>query len=812
MRTPNRFLWILVTAALLVTVAGVGHARTRKGDRFLAQGREAEVRKDLDKALALYEEALREDPSDVAYQMASRRVRFQAAQYHVGQGQKLRTEGRLAEALAEFQRGFAIDPSSAIAEQEVRRTLEIIERDKKLKEEDKTGAKRGMTAIDEAKREVEERLAAVQTVPELRPLSRTPISIKMNNQPPKVMFEAIGKRAGVNVLFDPDYSTQAQTRPMNVELTNASLDEALDYLAIMTRSFWKPISSNAVFVTADSQQKRAEYEDTVARVFYLINVTTAQELNEISSTIRTVANAQRVFIFSSQNAIIVRGTASQVALAELLIHDLDRPRPEVVVDIMVMEVNRTNDRSLSLTPTASDGTPGISTSAVFNPQNGTTTTDSSSDSSSSTTTSSITLAQLGRVSSGDYSVTLPSALLEAVMSRSDTRILQSPQVRVVDGQKASLKIGERQPYSTGGVQTLAGTTSSSLYSSFQYLDVGVNVDLTPKVHGPDEVSLHVELEISSVNSRVDIGGYSQPVVGQRKVSHDIRLKEGEMSLMGGLIKESESKSVSGVPGLSSIPVLGRLFSSETVNKSQSELLIVLVPHVVRTPDLHRDNFKGIATGSERVVKVSFAPQTGTVATSDTGKPAAAPGPAVAPGTLPSPIEQLMRKRRAQKPEATQPVQEKPEEKAPETPPGPPAPQAQPQISFSPGVIEAKPGSKVTVKLQAENMRDLFSAPMRITFDPAVLKLTDVARGELLSSDGKDIIFTRNILNEKGEASINLGRQPGAGGIDGSGTLVTLTFEVIGEGTATIAAPDVTLNSSQMQPVLTASPQVAVAVK
>ncbi len=811
MRTPNRFLWILVTAALLVAVAGVGHARTRKGDRFLAQGREAEVRKDLDKALALYEQALKEDPSDVAYQMASRRVRFQAAQHHIGQGQKLRTQGKLAEALAEFQRGFAIDPSSAIAEQEVRRTLEIIEREKKLKEEDKTGARRGMTAIDEARREVEERLAAVQTVPELRPLSTTPISIKMNNQPPKILFEAIGKRAGVNVLFDPDYATQAQARPMNLELTNASLDEALDYVAIMTRSFWKPISSNAVFVTADSQQKRAEYEDTVARVFYLTNVTTTQELNEISSTIRTVANAQRVFIFSAQSAIIVRGTASQVALAELLIHDLDRPRPEVVVDIMVMEVNRINDRSLSLTPTASDGTPGISTGVVFNPQNGTKTTDGSSDS-TSTTSGSITLAQLGRVSSGDYSVTLPSALLEAVMSRSDTRILQSPQVRVVDGQKASLKIGERQPYSTGGVQTLAGTTSSSLYSSFQYLDVGVNVDLTPKVHGPDEVSLHVELEISSVNSRVDIGGYSQPVVGQRKVSHDIRLKEGEMSLMGGLIKESESKSVSGVPGLASIPVLGRLFSSETVNRSQSELLIVLVPHVVRTPDLHKDNFKGIATGSERVIKVSFAPQTGTVAASDTGRPAATPGPAVAPGTLPSPLERLMQKRRAQKPEAAQPAQEKPEEKAPETPPGPPAPQAQPQISFSPGVIEAKPGSKVTVKLQAENMRDLFSAPMRITFDPAVLKLTDVARGELLSSDGKEIIFTRNILNEKGEASINLGRQPGAGGIDGSGTLVTLTFEVIGEGTATIAAPEVTLNSSQMQPVLTASPQVAVAVK
>ena len=329
----------------------------------------------------------------------------------------------------------------------------------------------------------------------------------MVHQPPKVLFDTVGKLAGVNVVFDPDYGAQGGVPFASVELNNSTFEDALDYLSAMTKSFWKPLSANAIFVTQDNRQKRGDYEDNVVRVFYLTNLTTAQELQEVSTTIRTVADIKKVFQYSAMNAIIVRGTPDQIMLAEKLVHDLDKPSAEVVVDVIVLTASRSTTRSLAATLTDSTGTtPGLNSTIQFAPQNpvslgtttgtsATTTTTTSTTANSGTTASPaaqlMSLGQLAHISTNDFAITMPGAMLQALMTDTNTKVMQSPQVRASNGQKASLKIGQKVPIASGGVQPLGGTVGGygGLYSSFQYLDVGVNVDITPTVHDDGEVTL-----------------------------------------------------------------------------------------------------------------------------------------------------------------------------------------------------------------------------------------------------------------------------------------------------------------------------------
>lgn len=769
MHTPKRLATILATAGLLVWCAANLEARTRQGDRLYAQGRQAEEAKQYDKALDLYEQALKSDPADALYQMSSQRVRFQAGQAHVDNAQKLRAEGKLEEALAEFQRASDINPASPVAVQELQRTLEMIDREKK-RVETVTPEERGLTPAAAAQRDVDEKLAAVMSVPVLKPLSATPIDLTMNNQQPKVLFETVGKLAGINVLFDPQYAPQ-NVKQLSVEFKRATLEEALNYLAMMAKSFWKPVSANAVFVAEDSPNKRQEYEEQVTRVFYISNAGTQAELGEIGNTIRQATNVLRLYPVNSQNALIARGTADQMALVEMLIRNLDRPKAEVVVDVIVMEANKSRSRTLAATPVSGTGN-GLSLPISYTPRNPVTLPGSTAGG----TGTAIALSRIGRISTNDFSTTLPGATLQAFMKDSGTRILQSPQVRAIDGMKASLRIGDKVPTASGGFQPMfgqAGAGASSLYSTFSFLDVGVNVDITPKVHGADDVTLHIELEISNVKERIDIGGISQPIIGQRKIVHDIRLREGEINLLGGLVQTQESKSVSGVPGLASIPVIRRLFTSESIDKSESELLIALVPHIIRTQGLDDLSYKGIASGSQNTVRLTYASQ----------RPAEAEPAAPAPAT-PAPAK------------VAAPVS-----------PAPPA-----RALFSPAAVEAQPGGTVTLNLQVENAADVFAAPLRIKFDPNVLRVTEVTRGGFLAGDGRDVIFTRNILNDTGDVGVNLSRMPGNAGVSGSGTLVTLTFQVIGKGVTTVSAPQFTIQDSRAQTILTASPQVAITVK
>src|SRR5947209_8390069 len=280
---------VWVSTAFLMMPSSDLFGRTRKGDKFLKLARAAEDRKDYDTALDYYNQALSQDPSDASYELGMRRVRFQAGEVHVSAGQKLRDAGKLEQALTEFQKAFATDPSSPIALQEIKRTMEMLERNK-------GGgippAQATLTPADLERQKTQERIESLSSVPQLKPITSQISTLKMNNQPPKVLYETVGKLAGINVVFDPQY--QFGGKNVNLDLTNATLEEALDYIGMQTKTFWKPISANTIFVAEDNVTKRRDYEDQLVKVFYLKNITSVQEFQEIVTAVRSVTDIRRM--------------------------------------------------------------------------------------------------------------------------------------------------------------------------------------------------------------------------------------------------------------------------------------------------------------------------------------------------------------------------------------------------------------------------------------------------------------------------------------------------------------------------------------
>jgi general secretion pathway protein D len=832
MRFFNRLTAVWLAAAMLAPLAPL-EAKTRKGDKFLAEGRVQEGKKDWDAALESFEKALSEDPGELTYQMAAQKARFQCAQMHIDKGLRLRSQGQLDEGLVEFQKAYGINPGSAVAAQEVDLTRQMIERERKHQEatgKEAPPAERALTPVEEYKAQEKERLGRLLGVAELKPLNPAPINLKMNNKT-KVLFDTVAKYAGINLLWDPEYQIPAKDG-FNVELNDSTIEQALDYLSVLTHSFWKPLSPNTIFVTNENPNKRRDYEEQVAKVFYLQNIQSTQELQEVVNAIRTVADINKVFPFNGQNAIIVRAEADRVELAEKIINDLDKPKAEVVVDLMVIEASSTFSKQV----TAAIASTGLNLPLTFSPRSsiqvqnsGTSTTNTNTSTtavtpttgttSSTATTAMIPLNQLKQIGSSDFAATLPSALLQAALSDAGSRILQAPQLRSVDNVKATLKIGEKEPIATGSFQPgVAGVGINPLVNTqFTYQDVGVNVEITPRVHENGDVTMHIDLDISTVASYVNVGGINQPVIGQRKVQHDIRMRQGEVGLLGGLINTEDDKTVTGIPGLSSIPLLGNLFKGSSVNHNRDELMIVVIPHVIRQPEITAENLRTIAVGTTTITHLSHSPRPQerpaappTVADVQPPPPPSPAPPATAPAgnnPLPAPVPA------AGLPPATAP----PLAPGAEPPPTGGSPTADfngpTRVYFKPGHVDAAAGGNFTVNVALDNGLDVASAPMIIEFDPKLLHLNDVTLGGLLAAGGQKPVFNKNIQNERGAASVMLNVIPDNPGVTAAtGTLVTLSFQAVAAGSGTVTIQSVAVKNSRGSIIHTGSPQLTVTVK
>jgi general secretion pathway protein D len=741
----------------LILCVGVGvlAAGCPKGKPDYQQGRRAESLQDYDAAYDFYQKALKSEPRNAEYQIKFNQARFEAGAFHVKQGLKFRERGDLQGAAGEFQHAAAIDPSSPIAEQELRKTVEM------LGEKDRANA----AAAEPPPDPNAQPLASLP--PEIKPLSRAPINLKMSNDA-KIVFDTIGKLAGLTVIYDPDFPP----RRIATELTNVTLEQALDIVSLESKAFWKPVTENIIFVIPDQPQKRRDYEEQVVRTFYLSNTVQAQDITEIVTGLRQLLDLKRIQALNSQNAIIVRDTPDKLAIAEKMIRDIDKAKPEVVIQVQVLEARVDRIRNLGVSP-------GQSASISVVPP-GTTTTTSGSSTTSSTTTNILTLQNLTHLTGSSYSVTLPSFTVNALLNDSSTKIIQNPEIRSVDGQPAKLRIGDRVPIATGSFQAGVGVGSTAgagfvnplVNTQFQYQDVGVNVDITPRVHPNREVSLKVNLEVSSVTGQTNIGGIQQPIISQRKIDHEIRLKEGEASILGGLITKTDAKTLNGWPGLARVPLLRYLFSEDTKNDEEDEILIILTPRIVRLPEWTRANLRPLYSGSETNVQVR--------------RESEVRAPTVQP---PAPAQEAPANTGTTPPTAAAPSGANPAQSG----------QAA-QLRFEPRSLTLKPGQQATLGVVVDNVNDLFSIPFLLQYNPAVISVEEVQHGGFLQGGNQEIAIVQRVDKEHGQAIISATRQPNTVGVSGTGTILGIVIKAIAPGSSNLSIVQVNAKDSQQRPI------------
>ncbi|HTA59077.1 MAG TPA: hypothetical protein VK805_13020 [Candidatus Baltobacteraceae bacterium] len=749
--------------ALLVAV-GVFAAGCPKDKHDYKEARRAVDLKDYDAAVDYYLKATKSDPHNVNYKIGLDQSRFEAGAAHVQKGIKLRDKGDLQGAVSEFQRAQIMDPSSNAADQELKKTLQMIaEQAQAAQSSDQPLMEDGQPAMASAP-------------PELKPLSRAPINLRMSNDI-KVVYDTIGKLAGLTVIYDPDL----QARRISVDLSNVTLEQALDIVSLQSKGFWKPVTENIIMIAPDNTQKRRDYEEQVVRTFYLSNVAIAQDLTEITTGLRQLLDLKRIQQVNAQNAIIIRDTPDKIALAEKIIRDIDKAKPEVIIQMEVLQARTDKLRNLGILP-------GQSASIAINPNASTTTNSSGTGTGTSTSNSApgtVSLSQLTHLTQNDVVLTLPGATANFVLTDSSTKIIDNPEIRAIDGQPAKLRVGDRVPVATGSFQAGVGVGGTSgagfvnplVNTQFQYIDVGVNVDITPHVHANRDISLKVSVEVSSVTGQSTIGGIQQPIISQRKIEHEIRLKEGEVSILGGLFERVDTKTLNGWPGLANVPIMRYLFSTDNVERQENENLIVLIPRIVRMPDWTKANLRAMAAGTETFPGVKRE--------MDIKTPTANPSPAAPSAPAQNPVTP------AAVPQATQPVN---------TPAVPQAQTSGPRIHFEPATLNLAPGQTATIGVVVENVNDLFSVPMLLQYNQAIISVEEVRHGGFLSGGTQEIALVQRVDKEHGQAIISATRQPNTPGVNGTGTLLGVVVKALAPGTTNLSIVQVNAKDSQQRPI------------
>jgi general secretion pathway protein D len=776
-------------------------AHAQSAAKWDKRGQLAEAKDNFDEAYEDFRQAHLKKPTDLRYKTRYERLRFEAANQHLDRGRVLRQSGDTQGAINEFARALQIDPGNEAAAQE----LQLVEKPG-IGPTAGTGAANlvgpamagavGTPGTDilpqngeqtphqaQVQRDIDSMAAPIA----LQPVSDDPLTLHMVEDT-KVIYQAICKAAGLNVIFDPDYTSKR----IPFDVTNMSLRDALRIVGIEAGTFWKPVTTNTIFVAQNNRTKRTDLDDLAVQTFYLTNVSQQNDANEILVALRNLLDPSiKIYLVASQNAIVMRASPDQLILAEKLINDLDRVRAEVIVDVAVLEVSRNKERDLGITlPTSFGLTPQVSNANTTTST--TSTTSTTTTGTAATTPSAITLNTLGNLNATNFAVAITGGTVNALLTDSDTRILQNPRIRATDGQRSTLKIGSKIPVATGsynaGVST--GIASIGVQTQFTYLDVGVNIDITPTVHYDREISLKLKIEISSQNGQVTISGVTEPIISQRVAEQVIQLKDGEPSLLAGLFQQQDSNSINGTPGLADIPLLKYFFSSSDKITQKDEIVFLLIPHIVRESVLSDENTRPIYTGTSNSVELirkdpsevlaEVAATQAAMANPATPAPASATTSSNAASAM---IGQLAAQNRPLQPGAVPTSTAAVAAAAVAANPNTTLPPV--SLAMVPPVSTQALGSTFQVAVTASNAHDLASVPLQLQFDPKVLTLVNVDDGDLLGHDGQAVAMVHRDEGN-GAITISASRPPNTRGVEGQGSVCTLTFKAIAKGDSTLA--------------------------
>jgi general secretion pathway protein D len=543
---------VALAAAIIATLISCASTSS------LRVAREAESSQNYDVAVAEYTKVLRDNPNSRDARLGLERAKLRASQDHFTKARRLSAAGNLEEALVEYQLAAELNPGNGDIAQELQDTRTQLRAKVAIRED-------GKTRLESL---IAQSLRAPLPGAALPEDAKLPESVVFRDASARDVYSAIGKFTNISVVFDPTF----RDAPVSIDLRNETLADALNKLSSATRNFWRSTGDRGIVVVPDTQAKRREYEEEIYRTFYLSNA----DLKETIDILRIVVDARRIAALTATNAITIRDTPERINAAGKIISALDKARPEVIIDVELLEVNRThlNEFGLQIASPTTSGTPtGIDGQVSINKPG-----------------AGVTLRDLTSLTQADVLLTnLPSLYYRLLKNDGATRILANPQLRTTEGIPAQARFGERVPVPvTTFAPIAAGGVQTQPITSFNYEPIGVNIDITPRMHHDDAVSLALKIELSSI-SGTGFGGL--PTFGSRSISTVIRLKDGETNMLAGLIRDEERKSFATIPGLGDIPVIGRLFGYNRTETTETDIILTLTPRIVRVLNLTAEDLQ-----------------------------------------------------------------------------------------------------------------------------------------------------------------------------------------------------------------------------
>ena len=562
----NPFVRFSRVAALVAVTVMAGCASSGGGSMRVAH--DAERLQNYDVAVAEYNKLLKANPNNLEAREGFDRAKLRASQDHFTRARRLSATGKLEEALVEFQLAAELNPSSADIEHELQNTRAQLRAKIAV-------ADNGKTRLESL---IKDSLDAPLPGLDLPQDAKLPDAVTFRDASARDVFSALAKFTNLSIAFDPTFRDQ----PVSIDMRGQTLEQALTSLSQTTRNFWRVTSPRTITIIPDTTAKRREYEEEIVRTFYLSNA----DLKETLDMLRIVVDARRISSITATNAITIKDTPERIAAAAKIITAIDKARPEVIIDVELLEVNRTHLHEYGLQP-ASPGSAGINGAADINKTG-------------------LSLRDLSNLTSADVLLTnLPSLYYRLLKTDSATRILANPQLRTAEGIPAQARFGERVPVPvTTFAPIAAGGVQTQPITSFNYEPIGVNIDITPRMHHDDEVSLALKIDLSSISGK---GFGDLPTFGSRQINTVIRLRDGETNMLAGLIRDEERTSLSGVPGLSDLPVIGKLFAYNHKETAETDIILTLTPRIVRVLNLSREDLQPFKVGRDSNAPVSDVP-------------------------------------------------------------------------------------------------------------------------------------------------------------------------------------------------------------
>lgn len=805
---------LIVAGAVLALLAATGCAST---SAYRSASRHME-RLDYDRAVLGYSKALALDPGNTRYAVALERAKLKASAEHFEKGKRYHEASQLELAIAEYQQTLILAPGNQHASNELQRAVREMQR-----------RDLGPSAIEQLKERARRQSMGP---PQLDPRSNIPILLNFQEVEVGKIFEAISKASGINFIYDEKVELD---RPRTIDLGNVTLEKALDILMLQTKNFFKVIDDYTLLIAPDTRAKRQEYEDQVIRTFFLSNA----DPKTVVTLLRSLLQSRQIAENEDLNSVTIKDTPEKVAIADRIINANDKSKGEVLIDVELLEINRTTAKNIGIDLSSK------ALSLVFR------------DGEQSLPLNNLdVLKQTGSWTVG----VIPSVLLNFLRSDSDTKTIAKPQLRVAEGERAEILIGDRVPIPTTSFNT-SQTVGGNIVpiTSFTYQNVGITVQIEPRVHHNKEVTLQVQVEISQISGAVATsGGQSQPIIGTRQIQTVIRLRDGETNLLAGLIQTVENDAYSGLPGLANIPGVSKLTGNTTTSTQETDIIMTLTPRIIRIPDITEDDLVTLWVGTEENMRLRGPSRNGLASGPFGPSPATALGatPGSVSGAAPDSSAGSGRSPADSGSSGARNVRSSaPEDEDADTPPRPPVttpvpeedpdqggdvglggdadeapvdeddpagaavdddeqaaePPAGPAIvRLVPSGTEFNVGDTVTIQVIIENAENVGSVPYHLRYDSNVLLFQNRAEGPFLSADGTTTVFLAAPLGEGGEIVVGHSRMGGGEGASGAGTLAVFEFVAINPGNCGFAFTGASVKDPQARN-LPASFNTAVAV-